>query len=42
MRNVVSNKYKNSDEDMSHEEGQKDLALAALQGIATLKENSNL
>lgn len=39
-RTVVSKQTEK--EDMSHEEGQKDMALAALQGLATLKENSNV
>lgn len=42
-RNIVSNYYKrNDDEEMSHKDGQKDLALGAMQGLAALQENSNV
>lgn len=39
-RNIVSKQT--DSENMSHEDGQKDMALAAIQGLTTLKENSNV
>lgn len=39
-RTVVSKQT--DSEDLSHEDGQKDMALAAIQGLATLQGNSDV